>query len=397
MPIRGHQVRIAESSGIFATACQVVLMIRAFVLSLCVLGAANAMAVPIMLDEMDIRPVAPRIERLDVDFTLVSVFENEGPQAIVNGNNSGNNEFPEVVALAVVDPWGFGDSFCSGTLINHTWVVTAAHCVDDVNEYVNNGYGLYVMWGTSPFGNHLTDYIEMERWIPHPDYEPNSQNIRSDIGLVELKSPKLNGSIMTVNDDAINNNWMGYDMTFVGYGITSDNANDGGRQRNTSMPIFSYDSQFVYAYDGTFDGWGNPYYDSTTNLCSGDSGGAGLVPYDGGWQLVGVNSFTVGNCVGGYAGDTRVDKFLGWVEGYTEVYRDSDDIPPDPDPPDDVEPDVEEAFNPDEPPSDGGGWGEPVRPTGKDLYVGSACSVAGAGGLGGWWIVLAVAALRRRR
>jgi len=359
-------------------------------------GGAPALAVPISVGDLEVRPMGRVLDPTVEAGQVIDVSSGEGPQRVVNGSNSLNNEFREVVALAILDRWGYGDTFCSGTLINHNWVVTAAHCVDGLDDYINQGFDLYVMWGTQPFGNHLTDYIEMERWIAHPGYNPNSANIESDIGLVELVHAKQSAEIMLVNDDPVNSNWVDLEMTFVGYGITGDDRSDGGTQRNTSMPIFGYDSEFVFAYNGTFDAWGYPEFNSTTNLCSGDSGGAGLVPHGGGWQLVGVNSYTVGDCEGGYAGDVRVDAFIPWIEQYTDVYLDEDDIPPDPDPPDDDPVQVDETFNPDDPLADDGGWGDPVRPTGRSLY-GTGCSVGGLAGAGAWWVAVVAAARRRRR
>jgi hypothetical protein len=118
-------------------------------------------------------------------------------------------------------------------------------------------------------------------------------------------------------------------LDYIGFGITDDNLDNGGKKRTAQMPIISWDSGIVYAYD------------EVSNLCSGDSGGAAMrIEPDGEMTLVGVNSFVFGvsgsdPCDGGASGATRVDTHLDWIED--EVPLDevdySEPVPePEPDP-----------------------------------------------------------------
>ena len=100
----------------------------------------------------------------------------------------------------------------------------------------------------------------------------------------------------------------------MGWGITGDDRNDSGRKRYAAIPYYDADSDFIYAYD------------AEKNLCSGDSGGAGMrEDADGVMWLAGVNSFVFAYqdantpCEGGGSGATRVDQYYDWIAEYVNL------------------------------------------------------------------------------
>lgn len=221
------------------------------------------------------------------------------PESIVNGTQT--DAYPNVVSLAGVASWG-GYSFCSGTLIDSRWVLTAAHCVVEIPYMQSQGMDVYAVFGGDVY-NGADDFIEMASWIAHPQY--SDTQLLNDIGLLELSAPKTGIDLAVLNDEAVDSSWVGQPMTFVGYGITSDNGNDGGVKRTTDIPVNSYDTQFIVSYD------------PNTNLCSGDSGGAAFEnTASGTLELAGVNSWVSPGCVGGSNGVTRVDMHIDWIQDY---------------------------------------------------------------------------------
>ena len=101
----------------------------------------------------------------------------------------------------------------------------------------------------------------------------------------------------------------------MGWGVTRDDANNGGVKRTARIPVYDTRGNSVFLA-----------YDSEGNLCNGDSGGAGLEPQeDGSHEIAGVNSFVFAvqsggsSCVGGGSGSTRVDAALEWIEGHVPL------------------------------------------------------------------------------
>jgi MYXO-CTERM domain-containing protein len=241
---------------------------------------------------------------------LATASGQEAPP-IVGGEET--LEHPSSGALMMTQG-GQGMFFCSATLIHPEWVATAAHCVEAAEEHFGrSGVGVDFVLGSNVHRGSGVDYeLEVAELLVHPEYD--RQRLRHDIGLMRLDGLFYDVTPAPLSDARPGNHWRDEDLTFVGFGVTSDNGDDSGVKRTIDLPFYEWDDYFLYVVDP-----------EGGNLCSGDSGGGGFKSNEEGvLALAGVNSFVFATqeggqgCEGGGAGATRVDTHLEWFDEYVD-------------------------------------------------------------------------------
>jgi hypothetical protein len=233
-----------------------------------------------------------------------------GAGPIVNGVTE--TGYPHIGALTVWYGNQYGGSFCTATLIAPSWVITAAHCLEEesvsnVRFYVGNDARPTAMGG-APAGN----YYKAAKFelTPAPNqYDPNS--LENDIALVQLQVAVPANVATPMQFNASNlAPFEGQTAFYVGFGQTTgldETGETSGLKRSTSFPISTvYATQFQSEYDGH-------------GTCFGDSGGPAVLTINGVQKVVGVTSS--GLACQGFNCDpcktatlsTRVDKYATWV------------------------------------------------------------------------------------
>lgn len=224
---------------------------------------------------------------------------------IVNGTPATDQD--NVMAL-VAFFGSSGYSFCSSTQIGEHYVLTAAHCVDAALDYIDRGAEIFVLRTEQVSATSSEDWFQVKPngIFVHPGWVSGNGELIHDVAVLEtFDTIQTELGPASLNDEPMND-WVGRELEFVGFGVTGDEASDGGVKRKTQIPIDQVVAEIVMSYD------------PETNTCYGDSGGAAFGTVDGSQVLVGVNSFAFKRndsayCDGGGNGAARVDYYLDWI------------------------------------------------------------------------------------
>jgi len=222
-------------------------------------------------------------------------------------NGTPTEEWPAVGALTEG-----GEAFCTGTLVDPTTVLTAAHCVDDIEDA--GGADLRFYTGPGAQGA-LPGGVEVVDVLAHPDWD----GWNADIGVVFLGEACDEAPAAVNTEEMLPFQWQGLDATLVGYGITADGQDDAGQKLMTEAEIYAFDEDVFF------------HYTAGTNACFGDSGGPALYEFEDGWRVIGVLSMVFGHeyedstCVGGGGYQIRTDLYADWVAEHAAINEEPTD------------------------------------------------------------------------
>ncbi|KAG7190631.1 hypothetical protein KM043_006714 [Ampulex compressa] len=248
---------------------------------------------------------------------------------ILGGTEAEPAEFPYAVALGYENKNEYGQRIkytCGGTLISTSYVLTAAHCVSNVQGDVP----VEVRLGNEDLTNNdpNVQQITINNIISHPRFKRTTNY--NDIALLKLKTPvRMSNSVRpccihtkSISSTGLTSN---QSLIVIGWGST-DFDNDGSEKlmKTPSLSLIDNDKCAPH-YNGFLKlphGLGkNMLCAQDANLtrradaCQGDSGGPLLLlSEDKQAQIIGITSFgqACGNPVP--AVYTSVQPYLDWIE-----------------------------------------------------------------------------------
>jgi hypothetical protein len=244
--------------------------------------------------------------------TLLSVLLAAGSghaAPIIGGTTTAKGDFPSVVMIEV------GGGLCTGTIIQPTWVLTAAHCVSpavlQVPDQASVTSSVVVHVGTVNAASDPGTLVKAKNTYPHPGFNINALGSH-DVGLIELATPVTNVPLVPVNL-VPGNAPIGVTVKMVGFGTynvdTTKNPPNfqlDGKERlveQTSVSCASLGANLTAADDANLLCFSQT---AGKGKCEGDSGGPSFATVNGKLLEVGVTSFGDQTCAF-FGADTRPD------------------------------------------------------------------------------------------
>ncbi|XP_068119031.1 granzyme A-like [Hyperolius riggenbachi] len=229
---------------------------------------------------------------------------------IIGGSEAIPHSWPFIAYIST--PGNHGAELCGGTLINRSWVLTAAHC--PINSATTIKLGLH----SRSKEDQYVQTFQVSKWRPHPHY--NKVPFDNDVQLVQLSGKaKLTPGVKPLKlPTTFSDVEPGTICESAGWGITSNDPNRrSDKLLEVNLPVISREA--------CADMWGS--HEITKNMmctldaiggkttCNGDSGGPLICQR----QLRGVVSFGPKNNCGhpeyppGYA--FLNEDIVNWIKG----------------------------------------------------------------------------------
>ncbi|XP_058129665.1 brachyurin-like [Anopheles coustani] len=234
---------------------------------------------------------------LIITIAIISSAVHAKRGRIIDGTIAELHEFPYQVSLQ----WNFNNGsrslhFCSGSILNRKWILTAAHCMDNLSGdgWIEVVSGVNNVIDEEPSAQRRN----VSRFIRHEQY--NAMTIRNDIAVILLSSPlTLNNETSTIKlapKDAVISEANG---KLAGWGSISKNMTDifPDELRKVTLPLRTLEEcteiwNAVERSQICGGGYGN------VTGCTADSGGPLTVVQDNGDRVqIGVLSYGEKPCL----------------------------------------------------------------------------------------------------
>ncbi|CAF3533213.1 unnamed protein product [Rotaria socialis] len=244
---------------------------------------------------------------------------------IVGGEEAIPHSWSFVVSLQHRSP---NSHFCGGSIFSDSYILTAAHCVDDETPY-----RIQIVAGVHNRSDPNNTIREVDHIHIHPDWSPSSRERRHDIAMLHLSQPlRLASNPLLTRICLPNVQWPnnietypsnGTRLATIGWGNIKESFFDNSPDNLHQVQVFTIDNNDPICNKSIFDTqvqFCAALHEGGKDTCQGDSGGPILQWLGDRWEQVGITSFGKGCAVKGDPGIyTRLAYYSDWMESVTDA------------------------------------------------------------------------------
>ncbi|KAK2721520.1 uncharacterized protein LOC136035579 [Artemia franciscana] len=241
---------------------------------------------------------------------------------IVNGKKALFGQFPWQIAVYARRPLVGGDPKlkCGAVLLDHSWVITAAHCLERVRKQ-----DIFLRLGEYDLESDTEEFSHEDRQVSeivvHPKFKVAT--FENDIALLRLKHPVIyQPNIIPICLPTIDDNYIGKSGVVTGWGRLSEGGPLPNILQKVNLPILS-NKECEQMYERAGSPQDIPesnfmcagFRDGKLDACEGDSGGPMVIEEGDRSVLIGIVSWGIDcaapNQPGAY---TRVTRYRKWIQ-----------------------------------------------------------------------------------